>query len=82
MFDSTDVELVAGDIAANALALISARFEALKAGRLETNTTADAKFFQKAAALGTYALADSPLITAFMRNDTAPSVTLPDDQDD
>ena len=82
VFDSTDVELVAGDIAANALALISARFEALKAGRLETNTTADAKFFQKAAALGTYALEDSPLITAFMRNDTAPSVTLPDDQDD
>ena len=42
----------------------------------------DAKFFQKAAALGTYALEDSPLITAFMRDDTAPSVTLPDDQDD
>ncbi|MBX9661169.1 MAG: PD-(D/E)XK nuclease family protein [Nitrospiraceae bacterium] len=82
VFDSMEVELVAGDIAANALALISARFEALKAGRLETNTTADAKFFQKAAALGTYALEDSPLITAFMRDDTAPSVTLPDDQDD
>lgn len=82
VFDSTDVELVAGDIAANALALISARFDALKAGRLETNTTADAKFFQKAAALGTYALEDSPLITAFMRDDTAPSVTLPDELDD
>lgn len=82
VFDSTDVELVAGDIAANALALISARFDALKAGRLETNTTADAKFFQKAAALGTYALEDSPLIAAFMRDDTVPSVTLPDDLDD
>ena len=82
VFDSTDVELVAGDIAVNALALISARFDALKAGRLETNTTADAKFFQKAAALGTYALEDSPLITAFMRDDTAPSVTLPDELDD
>lgn len=82
VFDSTDVELVAGDIAENALALISARFEALKAGRLETNTTADAEFFKKSASLGTSALEGSPLIAAFMRDDTAPSVNLPDNQND
>ena len=34
------------------------------------------------AALGTYALADSPLITAFMRDDINPSVALTDNEDD
>jgi hypothetical protein len=81
-FDSAEVELVAGDIAEHALALISARFDALKAGRLDTNTTADEKFFQRSAALGTYALEDSPLITAFMRDDINPSVALTDNEDD
>lgn len=80
--DNPDVELVGGDIAENAVTLISSRFAALKQGRLETNTTADAKLFQKSAALSTYALEDSPLIAAFMRDDTAPSVSLTDDQDD
>lgn len=80
--DNPDVELVGGDIAKNAVTLISARFTALKQGRLETNTTADAKLFQKSAALSTYALEDSPLIAAFTRDDTAPSVSLTDDQDD
>ncbi|KPH67129.1 PD-(D/E)XK nuclease family protein [Novosphingobium sp. ST904] len=81
-FDSAEVELVAGDIAEHALALISARFDALKAGRLDTNTTADEKFFQRSAALGTYALEDSPLIAAFMRDDINPSVALTDNEDD
>lgn len=81
-FDSAHVELVAGDIAEHALALISARFDALKAGRLETNCTADQKFFQRTAALGTYALEDSPLIAAFMRDDINPSVTMPEKEDD
>ena len=81
-FDSAEVELVAGDIAEHALALISARFDALKAGRLDTNTTADEKFFQRSAALGTYALEDSPLITAFMRDEINPSVALTDNEDD
>ncbi|MEE4209885.1 MAG: PD-(D/E)XK nuclease family protein [Parvularcula sp.] len=81
-FDSAEVELVAGDIAEHALALISARFDALKAGRLDTNTTADEKFFQRSAALGTYALEDSPLITAFMRDDINPSVALTGNEDD
>ncbi|AVA13494.1 hypothetical protein C3E99_06225 [Sphingopyxis sp. MG] len=80
--DSAEVELVAGDIAEHALALISARFDALKAGRLDTNTTADEKFFQRSAALGTYALDDSPLIAAFMRDDINPSVALVDNEDD
>jgi hypothetical protein len=80
--DNAEVELVGGDIAKNAVSLISARFKALKAGRLETNTTADAKSFQKSAALSTYALEDSPLIAAFMRDDTAPSVSFTDDQND
>lgn len=81
-FDSAEVELVAGDIAEHALALISARFDALKAGRVDTNTTADEKFFQRSAALGTYALEDSPLIAAFMRDDINPSVALTDNEDD
>lgn len=81
-FDSAEVELVAGDIAEHALALISARFDALKAGRLDTNTTADEKFFQRSAALGTYALEDSPLIAAFMRDDINPSVAITDNEDD
>lgn len=81
-FDCAEVELVAGDIAEHALALISARFDALKAGRLDTNTTADEKSFQRSAALGTYALEDSPLIAAFMRDDINPSVALTDNEDD
>lgn len=80
--DSAEVELVTGDIARNALALISARFKALKSGRLETNTTADQKFFRTSAALGTYALEDSPLIAAFMRDDMTPSVSLVEDEND
>jgi hypothetical protein len=80
--DNAEVELVGGDIAKNAVSLISARFNALKAGRLETNTTGDAKSFQKLAALSTYALEDSPLIAAFMRDDTAPSVSFKDGQND
>jgi hypothetical protein len=80
--DSAQVEIISGDIAENAMALIEARFAALKVGRLETNTTADEKFFQKTAALGTYALGDSPLITAFMREDTEPSVTFTENDDD
>ena len=32
--------------------------------------------------LGTYALEDSPLITAFMRDDINPSVALTDNEDD
>tara|TARA_R110000772_G_scaffold268734_1_gene398395 strand:- start:22731 stop:25394 length:2664 start_codon:yes stop_codon:yes gene_type:complete len=81
-FDSAEVELVVGDIAEHALALISARFDALKAGRLDTNATADEKFFQRSAALGTYALEDSPLIAAFIRDDITPSVALMEHKDD
>ena len=76
--DDDHVEVIEGDIAQNAIALVKARFEALKAGRIDLNTTADAKYFQKQAALGTYALDDSPLVSAFMRDDDAPSVDLAD----
>ena len=76
--DDDHVEVIEGDIAHNAIALVKARFEALKAGRLDLNSTADAKYFQKEAALGTYALDDSPLVSAFMRDDDAPSVDLVD----
>lgn len=80
--DSAQVEIITGDIAANALALIQTRFEALKIGRLETNTTADRNFFQQKASLGTYALDDSPLIASFTRADTMPSVSLMETSDD
>ncbi len=76
--DDDHVEVIEGDIAQNAITLVKTRFEALRAGRIDLNTTADAKYFQKEAALGTYALDESPLITAFMRDDDAPSVDLAD----
>ncbi len=76
--DDDHVEVIEGDIAQNAVALIKARFDALKAGRIDLNTAADAKYFQKEAALGTYALDDSPLVSAFMRADDVPSVDLSD----
>lgn len=82
VLDCAHAELVPGEIAANATALLKARFAALRAGRVETNTLADEKYFKTQASLGTYALADSPLIAAFMRQDTAPSVNLTGDADD
>jgi len=74
--DNDHIEGIPGEIAANAMTLIKARFEALRAGHLETNTTGDEKFFTKSASLGTYALEDSPLVTAFMRGDATPSVSV------
>ncbi|WCT80263.1 PD-(D/E)XK nuclease family protein [Novosphingobium humi] len=74
--NSEHVEAIGGDIAQHALLLLKARFEALRSGRIDTNTTADEAYFRKEAALGTYALADSPLVAAFMREDEAPSVEL------
>lgn len=76
--DDDHVEVIEGDIAQNAIALVKTRFEALKTGRIDLNTTADAKYFQREAALGTYALDDSPLVSAFMRDDDTPSVDLAD----
>jgi hypothetical protein len=76
--DDDHVEVIEGDIAKNAITLVKTRFESLKVGRIDLNTTADAKYFQKEAALGTYALDDSPLVSAFMRDDDAPSVDLAD----
>lgn len=74
--ESDHLEVIDGDIAEQAVAQIEARFAALRAGRLTINTTADADFFTKKASLGTYALQDSPLIAAFLREDDAPSVIL------
>jgi len=74
--DDDHVEVIEGDIAQNAITLVKTRFEALKVGRIDLNTTADAKYFQREAALGTYALDDSPLVSAFMRDVDAPSVDL------
>ncbi len=80
--DDDHIEAIAGDIAQNALLLIKARFEALKTGRLDSNTTADDKFFRTTAALGTYALEDSPLVSAFMRDHIEPSVSLTENDHD
>ena len=52
------------------------------AGAPSVMPMADEKFFQRSAALGTYALEDSPLIAAFMRDDINPSVALTDNEDD
>lgn len=80
--DDAHVEIIEGDIAENAVALVKARFAALRSGRLDTNTLADAKYFQKQAALSTYALEDSPLVAAFMRQIDIPSIELTDTTDD
>ena len=77
-----DVEMIEGNIAANALALIEIRFADLRAGRIVSNTIGDDAFFSKQASLGTYAFSDSPLIGAFMRYDTAPSMPAPENDDD
>lgn len=82
VIDDDHIEAIAGDIAENALLLIKARFEALKTGRLHSNTTADDKFFRTTAALGTYALEDSPLVSAFMRDHSEPSVSLTENDHD
>ena len=71
--DTTYVEIIAGDIAENALAQIEARFRRLKVGQLETNTTGDEKFYKTKASLGVYAFSASPLINAFMRDSVVPS---------
>lgn len=81
-YQNDHVEIIPGEIAKNALELIKARFDALKSGRLDTNTTADEKHFRTSAALGTYALSESPLITAFMRQNATPSISLSDETND
>ncbi|MDE1918042.1 MAG: PD-(D/E)XK nuclease family protein [Sphingomonadales bacterium] len=79
--DSDHVEVVRGDIAEKALALVKARFDALAAGRVGTNTTADEAYF-RTAALGTYALNDSPLIAAFTREDAVSSADIGENSHD
>ena len=65
--DSTYVEIIEGDIAENAIAKLDARFQKLRSGFLETNTSGDEKFYKSKAHLGVYALNSSPLVKAFMR---------------
>lgn len=69
-------------IAEVALDQLAVRFAALRAGQVHTNASADEAHFYKAVALGTYALADSPLVAAFTRDDATPSAFLGDDDDD
>ena len=71
--DLTDahVEIVEGDIAENARALIEERLRQLRAGQMVTNTADDEKFFKNKASLGVYALDSSPLVRAFMREGDA-----------
>lgn len=75
-FDHAEAEQIEGEIARNALALLEARFAALRSGRLETNTAGDEAYFTRKASLGAYAFEDSPLIRAFMRDEQDPSVTI------
>jgi hypothetical protein len=69
-------ESFAGGTADVALTELDARFKALRRGQVHTNSDADQKYFDKVLALGTYALADSPLVTAFTREDETPSAFL------
>jgi hypothetical protein len=69
-------------IAEVALDQLAVRFAALRAGQVHTNASADEAHFYKAVALGTYALADSPLVAAFTRDDDTPSAFLPENDDD
>ncbi|UNK79499.1 PD-(D/E)XK nuclease family protein [Sphingopyxis granuli] len=69
--DETHVEVIEGDIAENARALIEDRFRQLRAGQVATNATTDEKYFKNKASLGVYALDASPLVRAFMREGSA-----------
>ena len=66
---SARVENIEGEIAVQAMAKLETRITSLRAGRLETNSAADPKFFEKTAFMGLYAFESSPLVTAFMRSD-------------
>ncbi|MBV1692054.1 PD-(D/E)XK nuclease family protein [Novosphingobium sp. G106] len=77
-----NVELFAEDISTRAMAQLSLRFQALRAGQIETNSRADEKHFAKTLGLGTYAFDESPLIRAFMRDDVIPSAFVEEATDD
>lgn len=72
---SARVEHVEGEIAVQAMAKLETRITSLRAGRLETNSAADPKFFEKTAFMGLYAFESSPLVTAFMRSDAEPEMS-------
>lgn len=79
---STGVEVFDTEISHRAMKELERRFEALRLGQLHTNASGDEKHFDKVTALGTYAFDDSPLIRAFMRNDSAPSAFAMENEDD
>ena len=66
---SARVENIEGEIAVQAMAKLETRITSLRAGRLDTNSASDPKFFEKTAFMGLYAFESSPLVTAFMRSD-------------
>ena len=66
---SARVENIEGEIATQAMAKLETRITSLQAGRLETNSASDPKFYEKTAFMGLYAFESSPLVTAFMRSD-------------
>jgi hypothetical protein len=66
---SARVENIEGEIATQATAMLEKRIKNLRAGRLETNSTSDPKFFDKTAFMGPYAFEGNPLVTAFLRPD-------------
>ena len=72
--DPTFVEVIEGDIAENATVQLKARFQKLRAGLVETNTSGDEKFYKNKAYLGVYALSSSPLVKTFMREAGQPAV--------
>lgn len=60
---------IEGDIAARALALISARIDEVRTGRLRLNRVGDRRFFEQEAGLAPYALDASPLVGLYSRPD-------------
>lgn len=58
-------EVLDGDVAEHAMALIQERLEEVKSGRLYLNREGDALFFDKQAGVKPYALENSPLIPLF-----------------
>jgi hypothetical protein len=71
--DPTFVEVIEGNIAEHATARLLVRFNNLRAGLIETNTSGDEKFYKNKAYLGVYALNSSPLVKTFMREDGPPA---------
>jgi ATP-dependent helicase/nuclease subunit B len=67
-------EALGPDVSARAIALIAARLDAIRAGRISLNGAEDAGWFKKEAGLSAYALDRSPLLARFVVPGVAPEL--------